>query len=199
MQITLFEDIFSNLNSNETILIILLVLIYDRIIHYWNNIYYLAFTNFIGTLFHELSHFIMALIFFRIPSSISLIPKENGNINIYGSVSIKIEKLNVINKFPISIAPLFIFPTMIFNDYFYKLYFDFMGKNIYSKFFLLYVIIVLSINAIPSKIDIKNAIGPSLILWAGVIYVYFFVFDLSINLSFLYEIFKESLEFIFNN
>lgn len=169
MDISLVNKAMSNVGSIETTVIIMTVLFYRKTINYWNNLYYLAFTNFIGTLFHELAHFTMALCLFKIPKSISVIPKKEGDYHNYGRVNINIDSLNIINKFPISIAPLFIFPLILFNNDFYRFYYTFFGDTIISNAVMIYIIIVLSTNAFPSITDIKMAIGPSMVLWILII------------------------------
>lgn len=174
MDISLINKAMSNVGSIETTVIIMTVLLYRKTINYWNNLYYLAFTNFIGTLFHELAHFCMALFLFKIPKSISVIPKKEGDYHNYGRVTINIDNLNIINKFPISIAPLFIFPLILFNNDFYKYYYTFFGDTIISNAVMIYIIIVLSTNAFPSITDIKMAIGPSMVLWILIIAVLYY-------------------------
>lgn len=196
MDIKIFLSTFSHVGNIETAIIVISVLFYRSLINYWNNIYYLAFTNFMGTLFHELAHFFMALIFLKVPSSLTLVPKQEGNYYNFGSVSLSIDKLNIINKFPISIAPIFIFPLILLNEDFYFLFYKLFGNSLYSNIFMIYLMVVLSLNAFPSTTDIRNAIGPSLVLWVGIIAGLYY--QTYFDLGHIWYVLKESLLIVKN-
>jgi len=160
-----FESSLNYVLSNEAIIIIMTTIFILKIKNLSTNIYYRALTNFVGTFFHELAHFCIALIFLKIPKKISVIPKREGDMHVYGSVSIDYEDYNLINRTPIALAPLIIYPLFVFNPYVKSEYFSFMGNSVYSRILFLYLIIVLIINAIPSKTDFKLAFSSSLIFW----------------------------------
>lgn len=195
MYLNIPSNIFSHIGNVETAVIVIMVLFYRRVIYYWNNLYYLAFTNFIGTLFHELAHFCMALIFLKIPSSISLIPKKEGEYHNFGRVSMVIDKLNIINKFPISIAPIFLFPLILLNEESYIFYYKYFGNSLISNVALIYLMVVLTLNSFPSVSDIKDAFGPSMFLWIGIIAALYYqnIFDLVHG----WNVIKESLSVVF--
>lgn len=164
-----------NINSIEVIFLVCMTLFLNKIRILSSNLYYRAFTNFLGTLFHELAHFFMAVFFLKIPSSISVMPYREGNIHNYGRVTITYDKLNLYNTFPINIAPILIIPTILLNPYFVEFYFYFASSSIISKFIFLYIVIVLATNAIPSSSDLRNGFySASFLFWLSVSCIFYF-------------------------
>ena len=75
------------------------------------NVYLSGIIYLLGTFFHELAHYIMALITtFKLPGRISIFPKSevvNGRKTItLGYVEVRNSSLNILNAFLIGMAPL---------------------------------------------------------------------------------------------
>lgn len=186
--ISYFTISIVNTGSKEIILIVIITLMFNKIRVFSDHIYYRAFTNLIGTLFHELAHFFVAVIFCKIPKSISIIPYSDGNMHNYGRIEVKYSDLNLLNTFPINIAPILIIPTIVLNQYFIDLYFKFASYSLVSNLIFLYLIIVLVTNAIPSRSDLVNGFGSASFLFWVTISVLFYYQQL-ITLDVIFEFF----------
>lgn len=188
--------------NNGIIIIMIITLIAQRIRTFYSNIYYVAFSNFVGTVFHELAHFCMALIFLKIPISISVLPKSQDRKYELGRVELRYKDFNILNQFPIAIAPLMIYPLVIFNTTIHEIYFDTFGDSLLSKLVMIYLLIVLIVNSLPSSVDLKLAFSMSLILWTIVPILYFNQNYFNVNeiityLKELYTLFEREFTYVF--
>ncbi|MGD9679161.1 MAG: hypothetical protein AB7V16_12535 [Vulcanibacillus sp.] len=149
------------------------------------NNYFAALVYFIGTFFHELSHYIVALITtMKIPKKVSLFPKVE-NINgkksiVLGYVEISKENVNIFNAFPIAMAPLILlYLAYLVSKYFFIFYTNYYQINLFGYFVYLFLITTLIVNSVPSSADFKMA------KTNGSIYLYFVLFvSLSIYIIF---------------
>lgn len=111
--------------------------------------------HFLGTLLHELSHFLMALFLGAKPSFPFLLPKKDidGSI-VLGRVDVASSKWY--SAFLISIAPLSLMGIAFLLQKYYFLYF---GFSFLSVLFYFYLLIVLIDSSIPSSQDLRIAIS----------------------------------------
>lgn len=145
------------------------------------NIYLATIVYFIGTFFHELAHYIAALITtFRIPNGFSLFPKikkENGhNRIILGYVLIEKEYINVFNAFLIGMAPLsLLFLAYLVSRYYFQLSSIWWEINILNYLAYLFLLTTLIVNSVPSRMDfIVAKTKGSLYLYLLLILAYLF-------------------------
>ena len=188
--------------NNTVILIMIFTLIAQRIRTLYSNIYYVALSNFVGTVFHELAHFCMALIFFKIPTSFSVIPRSEDRKYELGRVELKYNDMNILNQFPIAMAPLMIFPLVIFNTTVHEIYFLTFGESLISKLVMIYLLIVLIVNSLPSSADLRLAASGSFVFWAflTILYLnqdYFNINDVYNYLKGLHTIFEKEFTYVF--
>lgn len=174
--ITYLDNSTNSLFSIEAMLLIVFTLIANRIRVFSTNLYYRAFTNLLGTLFHELAHFLVAIIFLKIPKSISIWPKKEGeNYHNYGRVEIKYEDLNIFNQTPISLAPILITPLIVLNESVVNWCALTFGGSLASKLLFAYLMIVLITNSLPSSSDLKSAFFcKSFFLWSFIVFLVFY-------------------------
>lgn len=128
-----------------------------------NNLYCNSLTYLVGTFFHELSHYIVAIITtFNIPKNFILFPKEieeNGKKwFVLGSVDINSERLNIFNSFLIGFAPLFLLLlSYLTYEYFFEYYLRFFTLSFLAFTVYVFLIVTFVINSIPSSADLKVA------------------------------------------
>lgn len=185
----------NNLFTIEAMLLIIFTLLANKIRLFSTNLYYRAFTNILGTLFHELAHFIMALCFFKIPKSISIWPKkENVNYHNYGRIEIAYGDLNMFNQTPISLAPILIIPLIVLNENILSWSMEICGDSIICKCIFTYLMVVLITNSLPSKSDLHSAfISKSFLFWLFLISTILILKELNIVdvIALIIEIIKE--------
>lgn len=145
------------------------------------NIYLATTVYFIGTFFHELAHYIMALITtFRIPSGFSLFPKikkENGQSRIIlGYVLVEKERVNIFNAFLIGMAPLsLLFLAYLVSKYYFQLCSIWWEISVLNYLAYLFLLTTLIVNSVPSRMDFVMAkTKGSFYLYLLLILAYFF-------------------------
>lgn len=116
-----------------------------------SNTFLLIF-NFPGTVVHELSHFILGLIFLAKPKNYTLIPKKTENGYVLGSVSFT--NIRWYNAIPIGMSPLILLPLSLY------LIFILININMTNIEFFIYTYIISSIliSSKPSTTDIYVAL-----------------------------------------
>ena len=105
-----YNEVFDFIKKNQilfTVFITILILKMKEISK--ANMYLSGIVYFLGTFFHELAHYIMALITtFKLPGQISIFPKSevvNGRKTItLGYVEVRNSSLNILNAFLIGIG-----------------------------------------------------------------------------------------------
>jgi hypothetical protein len=144
------------------------------------NSYLAASVYFIGTFFHELAHYLIALFTtFRWPEKISLFPKiekHNGTKTIVlGYVDINKKNLNIFNAFLIGMAPLLLlYLAYLVSKYFFTFYVQLFEINLGTYLLYLFLITTLIVNSVPSSADFKVArIKGSIYLYIMLIFIYF--------------------------
>lgn len=145
--------------SFDLIYIVLFVLILDRIKQKASgNLYLCWLLNVPGTLLHEISHFIVAMITNGKPSKLSILPskiKISGK-EYYQLGYISSNNIRWYNRFFIGFAPLLLWlPIYFLNEYFFIVFAD----NLLNNILFLYLIIVLVDSSIPSIVDFKQALS----------------------------------------
>ena len=96
------------LSSSAVICLGVTTLIYVFLLKMRTISYSFALVTLPGTFFHELMHFLLALLLRGGPSSFSIFPKKTQNGIVLGSVTLT--RLNIINAAPIAMAPLLLAP-----------------------------------------------------------------------------------------
>ena len=156
-----YNEVFDFIKNNQilfTVFITILILKMKEISK--ANIYLSGIVYFSGTFFHEMAHYIMALITtFRLPGRVSLFPKYevvNGRkIITLGYVEVRNSSLNILNAFPIGMAPLSLLylaylVSISFFDY-YSIWFE---VGIIAYILQSFLMATLIINSVPSRADL---------------------------------------------
>ena len=124
------------------------------------NVYLSGIIYLLGTFFHELAHYIMALITtFKLPGQISIFPKSevvNGRKTItLGYVEVRNSSLNILNAFPIGMAPLLLlYLAYIVSKYFFIYYGIWFEVGIIAYILQSFLMATLIINSVPSRADL---------------------------------------------
>ena len=156
-----YNEVFDFIKNNQilfTVFITILILKMKEISK--ANMYLSGIVYFLGTFFHELAHYIMALITtFKLPGQISIFPKSeavNGRkIITLGYVEVRNSSLNILNAFPIGMAPLSLLylaylVSISFFDY-YSIWFE---VGIIAYILQSFLMATLIINSVPSRADL---------------------------------------------
>ncbi|MCT7563138.1 hypothetical protein [Aliarcobacter butzleri] len=124
-----------------------------------SNVYLAGIVYFTGTFFHELAHYIAALITtLRFPEKVSLFPKSeviNGKKHInLGYVRVKDSHINIFNAFIIGMAPLsLLYLAYLVPKYFFVYYISYFQIGITAYILQSFLIATLIINSVPSRAD----------------------------------------------
>jgi len=128
---------------------------------------------------HELMHFIFALITFAKPINFSIFPKKYHYIDkkryerIYWTLgSVEATNVNFINAPFVGLAPLFL---LVIAYYVYKYYFYYFSLTLHNIIVFYIILYMLISNSIPSMQDIRVAFGKfyyTIIFYFVVVYVY---------------------------
>lgn len=138
--------------NNRFLMIFLVILLLKMKYATYSNIYMSALVNIPGTFLHEMSHFIVGLIFNACPTRFDLFPKKQGDCYVMGSVGFR--NVNFYNAIPSALAPLLL---LIIGYYFNGWFFLNIKVTYFSyiSYVLLQTIIIE--NAVPSRQDFKVA------------------------------------------
>lgn len=123
------------------------------------NVYLSGIIYLLGTFFHELAHYIMALITtFKLPGQISIFPKSevvNGRKTItLGYVEVRNSSLNILNAFLIGMAPLsLLYLAYLVSKYFFIYYGLWFEIGIFAYILQSFLVATLIINSVPSRAD----------------------------------------------
>ncbi len=156
-----YNEVFDFIKNNQilfTVFITILILKMKEISKV--NIYLSGIVYFLGTFFHELAHYIIAIITtFRLPGRISLFPKYeivNGRrVIALGYVEVKNSSLNILNAFPIGMAPLILlYLAYIVSKYFFIYYGIWFEVGIIAYILQSFLMATLIINSVPSRADL---------------------------------------------
>ena len=156
-----YNEVFDFIKNNQilfTVFITILILKMKEISKV--NIYLSGIVYFSGTFFHEMAHYIMALITtFRLPGRISLFPKYeivNGRrVIALGYVEVRNSSLNILNAFPIGMAPLLLlYLAYIVSIYFFIYYGIWFEVGIIAYILQSFLMATLIINSVPSRADL---------------------------------------------
>ncbi len=115
----------------------------------------------IGTFFHELAHYIVALLTtLSFPKGFTLFPKiikENGIKRvILGQVLVDNKRINIFNAALIGLAPLSLLYLAYINSiYFFAWYGEYFEVGIFAHILYLFLIVTLVVNSMPSTADIR--------------------------------------------
>jgi hypothetical protein len=142
--------------------------------------------NIIGTIFHELAHFIVGKILLAKPTNFSLIPhkiEENGQ-KYYVLGHVGFSKLNWFNSLPVAMAPL---SLLLIAYYIENNYWELVEYSFWNFILFAYLLIVFILNAIPSRQDYKVAFDSffGMLFWVTVITVSIIYFEEIQNLIIL--------------
>lgn len=143
---------------------------FRRFIHNERVIFNIITTIFLpGTILHEISHMIFAMILFLRIHSITIVPKREHDFIRLGSVIY--EKTDVIRSIIVGIAPLFGGLLFFWSIYFFKI---FPSPNIWLNIFMIYIIFTISSTMFSSSKDLQDLIYiiPFIFLFGGIVYVF---------------------------
>ncbi|MDX4028356.1 hypothetical protein [Aliarcobacter skirrowii] len=112
------------------------------------NIFTVWIVYLFGTFFHELSHYVAALITNGKPKMASLFPKKVNDSYVLGYV--QTHNLKWYNVFFIALAP---FTLLILSFYVYLHFFDYVEESLLSYLVYIFMIISLVFSSLPSKTD----------------------------------------------
>ena len=156
-----YNEVFDFIKNNQilfTVFITILILKMKEISKV--NIYLSGIVYFLGTFFHELAHYIMALITtFKLPGQISIFPKSevvNGRKTItLGYVEVRNSSLNILNAFLIGMAPLsLLYLAYLVSKYFFIYYGLWFEIGIFAYILQSFLMATLIINSVPSRADL---------------------------------------------
>ena len=156
-----YNEVFDFIKNNQilfTVFITILILKMKEISK--ANMYLSGIVYFLGTFFHELAHYIMALITtFKLPGQISIFPKSevvNGRKTItLGYVEVRNSSLNILNAFLIGMAPLsLLYLAYIVSKYFFIYYGIWFEVGIIAYILQSFLMATLIINSVPSRADL---------------------------------------------
>lgn len=159
--------------SNSLVGFVTLVLIVSSLIkRSSSNLLASWIANIIGTIFHEVSHFLVGKILLAKPTDFSLVPHkvEESGRKYYVLGHVSFSKLNWFNSLPVAMAPLLLLLIAYYveNNYWKLVEYSFWNFIIFT-----YLLIVFIINAIPSRQDYKVAFDSlfGLLFWVTLITV----------------------------
>ena len=178
MDLTTIDNyLLERLAESKIFVSVILTILFIQIKEYSNkNLYLTAIFHIIGTVFHEFSHYCVALILtLRFPKWISILPssetvkgKEFYNL---GYVEINSSTLNTFNAALIAFAPLsLLYGAYFVSEHFFEYYTIWFEVSFASWMIYLFLIITLLINAIPSVADFElSKRKGSLYFWIAII------------------------------
>ena len=145
----IIENILINLTISHYLAFLVIFLIYILVKYLLKNNTMLLLFNIAGVVFHELSHFVVALLLNGKPNFINLIPNKKEK----SAGSVQVDNVTFYNKLFIGLAPL----SLLFAAYYIFIQY-FISENIFLKQVILsYIIFNLILHSIPSKQDLKIA------------------------------------------
>jgi hypothetical protein len=141
--------IWSGANHADFFVSVVLVVLIGRIKHlHCRSLWSAALVNFVGVVFHELAHYLIALLLGGRPKRFSVWPKRMADGFLFGQVVCA--RINAFNALPIGIAPLSLLPlAWLIHQKFY-LYLQPTSWNYIAYLFLMVIVIE---NALPSSAD----------------------------------------------
>lgn len=158
----LYKEIFNFIVDNQiffTVFMTIIILKFKDISKC--NGYLAGLIHILGTFFHELTHYLVAILTtFHIPKNFSIFPKTNKSERSIelGYVELEMRYLNIFNAFLISMAPLLLLYLAYFvSKYFFIYYEKYFEVGIISYIIYLFLMTTLIVNSIPSKADFKIA------------------------------------------
>lgn len=129
-----------------------------------NNIFTAWIMYLVGTLFHELAHFILSILTFGSPTWFSIFPSkqknENGQTVGYMLGYIESQNIRWYNVFFIAMAPLLLMPL---SYWVYIHFFEYFDKNIFTMISYIFIIVSLMFSSIPSGVDFKLVFNKNII------------------------------------
>lgn len=176
----LFSIIDNNLLYFTIIIVAIIVKIKENS---KRNMFSAWLSSLIGTIAHEMMHFIAALLTNGKPTKFSIFPskqinKDTGRIT-YTLGYVYSKNFRWYNVFIISMAPLLLLPL---SFYVYENFFIYFERNLYTYIIYIFTIISLLFSSIPSGKDFSNVFKskivflnliPFLLIVAGLMYVNF--------------------------
>jgi len=134
--------------------------------------------NIVGTVFHELAHFIVGKILLAKPTNLSLIPHkvEEPGRKYYVLGHVGFSKLNWFNSLPVAMAPLLL---LLLAYYIENNYWKLVEYSFWNFIIFAYLLIVFILNAIPSRQDYKVAFDSlfGMLFWVTVITASIYYFE----------------------
>ncbi len=129
----------------------------------------IAFIFFPGTVIHELSHFVMAIILFLKVRDIHVFPEWDGNYLKLGRVYY--EKKDVLRSILVGIAPVIIGVGLLWWLYSLQI---FQSENVILKIAVVYLLFIVTTTMFSSKQDLIDVVYliPIGIVSAGIVYVF---------------------------
>ena len=155
-----YESIFYFIKNNQILFTVFITIIIVKLKDISKtNIYLSGIVYFLGTFFHELAHYIIALVTtFRLPGRISLLPKyevtNDRKFIVLGNVEVKNSSLNIFNAFPIGMAPVsLLYLAYLISKYFFIYYAIWFEIGIFAYILQSFLMATLIINSVPSRAD----------------------------------------------
>lgn len=143
-----------------------------------------------GTLVHELSHFIMALVLLLPVKSMSLFPVFEANEIKLGEV--RFEKRDALRSGIVGIAPFVVGILMLTAIFYFRI---FPGQDLILNFLMAYLIFSISSNMFSSRQDLKDAIFIIPLIVVGM--AIFYLFDIKLDMTLVNAIMKEANYYLF--
>jgi len=158
--------------NNRFLVILLVIVLIKAKYKTYSSLCLSALVNIPGTFLHEMSHFIVGLLFNARPTRFNLWPKKRDSGYVLGSVSLTNPQFY--NALPASLAPLLL---LIIGYYFNKWYFANVKIGYLNYIGYIFLQTVIIENAIPSAQDFRIAFSRPLgvvlyfvLILAGLLY-----------------------------
>ncbi len=114
---------------------------------------------FMGTLFHELSHFIVSFLTFGKPFWFSVIPSSSTDKKTGSKMitlgHVKSKNIKWWNVFFISMSPLLLLPL---SFWVYNYFFNYFEESLWTVVLYIFSIVSLLFSSVPSGVDFKNVL-----------------------------------------
>jgi hypothetical protein len=122
-----------------------------------NNLFTAWIMYFMGTLFHELSHFVVSFLTFGKPFWFSVIPSTKIDKTTGAKTTtlgyVKSGNIRWWNVFFVSMSPLLLLP---FSFWVYNYFFNYFEESLWTVVLYIFSIVSLLFSSVPSGVDFKN-------------------------------------------
>ena len=167
-------DVLAMLTQNRFLLILLVIVLLRIKNSTYRSLWASALVNILGTVLHELMHYVVGLIMNAKPCNFTIFPRraENG-VYVMGSVGFR--NVTFYNALPSAMAPILL---LFIGFYINRYYLPIMPLNAFN--YILYVLVqtIIIENAVPSRADFRVATMylKGVLLYGGILLIWLMSF-----------------------